>query len=98
MDQQKSTTHGENTSQNNELTKRRKLDGTPFYIIKQINDNNKEQYFLVMGDYRLTEPTETEKETLEKLITEQWLIITNVIAIATEKLIKEEYKVQIQDY
>lgn len=91
-----SKTHNSNSNSNNELTKRAKIKGTPFYIIKQVIDkpalikDGETQYFLVMGDYRLTEPTLTEEETIQKLETEKWLIITNIIAIATQKIIQDK--------
>lgn len=78
-------THGNNSN----LFERKQVDGTPFTIIKQTTDNDKEIYFLVMGDHRLTEPTETEQQTLEKIITEHWKILTNVIAIITEKMLDQ---------
>lgn len=59
-------------------------------------DNDKPLYFLVMGDHRLTEPTPTEEETVEKIITEHWKIITTVVAIIVEKTleIKKPYELE----
>lgn len=82
-------TPGKNTSQNN-LIERKQIEGTPFTMIKQVMDNDKTKYFLVMGDHRLTEPTYNEEETLQKLLTEQWLITTNVIAIITDKMLEQQ--------
>lgn len=76
-----------NSNENKQLAQRKIIEGTPFYVVKQTMDNDKNQYFMIMGDYRLTEPTETEKETLEKLITEHWNIIANIVAITTEKML-----------
>lgn len=77
-----------NNSNSNNLIQRKLIEGSPFYIVKQIMDNDKEKYFMIMGDYRLTEPTETEKEQLEKLITEHWNIIANIVAITCEKMLQ----------
>lgn len=87
---EQTTNHGTSTSQNKQLIQRKIIEGSPFYVVKQIMDNNKEQYFMIMGDYRLTEPTETEKETLDKLITEHWNIIVNIIAIACDKMLQQK--------
>lgn len=74
--------------QNNNLVERKPIEGTPFTIIKQIMDNDKPVYFLVMGDHRLTEPTQTEEQTLDKILTEHWKIITTVVAIIVEKTLE----------
>lgn len=73
-------------SENKQLAQRKKIEGTPFYMIKQTTDNDKDRYFLVMGDYRLTEPTDTEEETVQKLKSEHWNIVCNIIAITTNKI------------
>lgn len=80
--------HNKNSNLNNQLAQRKKIEGTPFYIIKQTTDHDNDKYFLIMGDYRLTEPTETEEETTQKLKTEHWNIVCNIIAITTEKFLK----------
>jgi len=83
---------------NTQLHERRQIEGTPFTLIKQTMDNDKEKYFIVMGDHRLTEPTPSEEEALNKLVTDYWKIIVNVIAVVTDITIKEadKYKQQLQ--
>jgi len=76
---------GKNTSPNN-LIERKQIEGTPFTMIKQVMDNDKDKYFIVMGDHRLTEPTTDEDQQLLKLLTEKWKIIVNLIAIVTDKM------------
>lgn len=88
----------ETHNKDSNLVKRKQIEGTPFHIIKNITDNDKERYFLVMGDYRITEPTETEKETLDKLVTEYWKIVINVIAIATQTALEVHDKKTQQPY
>lgn len=75
-------------TENKQLAQRKQLEGTPFYIIKQTTENEKEKYFITMGDYRLTEPTDNEYDTIDKLKTEHWNIVCNIIAITTEKFLK----------
>lgn len=89
-------TTNETPGNNSNLVERKPIEGTPFTIIKQTMDNDKPLYFLVMGDHRLTEPTRTEEETLEKIITEHWKIITTVVAIIVEKTleIKKPYELE----
>lgn len=96
---------GSNTSQNNtELNARKQIEGTPFTIIRQYIDHDplsvdtRYKYFLVMGNYRLTEPTETENETLEKLVTEHWNIIANIVAITCEKMLQQIQTQKEQPY
>lgn len=71
------------------LTERKKIEGTPFTMIKTPMDDVEgiynDEYFIVMGDHRITEPTNTEKEQLDKLVKDYWLIVLNVIAIVVEK-------------
>lgn len=77
------------------LIERKEIPGTPFTMIKQANEGEQYQYFIVMGDYRLTEPVYKEEEALEKLVTEHWRIIASIIAITTEKML--EVKQQKED-
>lgn len=74
--------HKETSSQKNEqIVEYKQLKGTPFTLVRQNED-----YFLVMGDNRLTEPTKTEEETMEKLESEKWMIIFTVVAIVSDKI------------
>lgn len=68
------------------------LDNTPF-ILRKVDD----KYFLTLGKYRITEPTNTKEETLEKLETEKWGIITQLAMITQEELsqITQEQRAQL---
>lgn len=78
-----STKHGEllntqsnvenNPNKNSTLIEQEKIEGTPFMAIKQNN-----QWFLTLGNYRLTEGTDTLEETEDKLKTEMWELIMKV--------------------
>lgn len=74
----------ETPKENSSLIETEEITGTPFHIV---TDKQQEQpiYFLVMGDYRLTEPTESREKTLERLFEDHWKIIVTVIAIVVEK-------------
>lgn len=70
------------------LVSRRPIEGTPFTMIRQTMDNDKNQYFIIMGDHRLTEPSNTEEFQLQLLTLDKWKIIVNVIAVVVEKTLQ----------
>jgi hypothetical protein len=72
------------TENNKQLIEREKIEGTPFTLIKQ-----NEQYFLVMGDHRLTEPTKNRETTMIKLENEKWLLMTQVVICILESMNKQ---------
>lgn len=76
------------------LTERKQIAGTPFTMIRQ-----EDKWFIVMGDYRMTEPTETEDEQIRKLEDEKWWIITCMVSIII-KIQKqlEETMTMLEDY
>lgn len=74
------------------LIERKKIKGTPFTVIKQ-ND----KWFLAMGDSRLTEPTNTEEETIEKLETNKWLLLTHMIITVIDRMATETAILTKQD-
>lgn len=80
-----------NLKQNSPLIEREEIKGTPFTLIKQ-----DELYFIVMGDHRLTEPTELKNEQYLKLENEKWLILTNVIIIILDKMNKNAEEIRQQ--
>lgn len=75
----------EETHKSTSLVKNEQIKGTPFRIIGTENG-----WFIVMGDHKLTENSETEDEALLKLATEYWMIIMRMIARITEIIIKKE--------
>ena len=75
----------EETPNNNSLIERVRIDGTPFVAIGQEN-----KWFLVLGNYRITEPTETYEETVQKLDTNMWDIIGTLICVLQDKFDEEK--------
>lgn len=69
-----------NHNSNSTLHERTEIVGTPFHLV-----NQNEEYFITMGDYRLTIPTKKQEDTIQKLITEHWRITLTMIAIALDK-------------
>lgn len=53
-----------------------KIKDTPFTLVHQNDD-----WFIIMGNHKITTPTKTKEETLEKLKTEKWFIILTIAAI-----------------
>lgn len=57
------------------------IEGTPFTIVHQNN-----MWFLVMGNNRITEPTHTRLEQINKLDSEKFLLMLHIAVIVGEKL------------
>lgn len=76
---------------NEQLTQREKIPGTPFTLIYQDNIG----WFVVMGDHRLTEPTLSKEEQIEKLETNKWELITTVVISVVERL-KQYEQINLQ--
>lgn len=74
-------------NKNYPLIEREPVTGTPFTLV-----GHEGKYFIVMGDYRLTEPTTTKEETLKKLRTEKYNIILAIATIVYEKMKETEPK------
>lgn len=77
-------THKENYS----LIMREKIEKTPFHII----GDEEKGYFIALGKYRVTEPTKTPEEAIQKLDIEKWNILVDVITIiitATDNAISQ---------
>lgn len=70
----------ETHSEDSNLVEVKKIEGTPFTIVK-----TERGYFLAFGQHRLTEPMETEAIATHQLIEKGWDITTQVIAIIVEK-------------
>lgn len=73
-----------NPKQNSTLAEREQIQGTPFTLIK----TQEQQWFMVMGDYRVTETTKTKEEQIKKLESEKWLLIMHICIVAIEKINK----------
>lgn len=74
-----------NPNKNYPLAEREPILGTPFTLIR---DN--EKWFMVMGDYRVTETTKTKEEQIDKLDTEKWLLIMHICIISVQKIQQEQ--------
>ena len=83
----KNAAEGNTENRNYPLVSQEKLEGTPFTIIHQ-----EDKWFLVMGDHRMTNPTNTREQTLEKLENEKWLILMTMTAIIIEKMNNEKLR------
>ncbi|AXH77139.1 MAG: hypothetical protein [Microviridae sp.] len=67
-------------SETGKLMEREEIIGTPFLIV----GNEEKGYFLALGPYRLTEPTEY-KYDVEKVLTEElWNIVIKVISVCLD--------------
>lgn len=75
-----------NPSKNSPLIERERVENTPFTLI-HYND----QWFLTMGDARITEPTKTKESTLEKLETHKWEILFAMIISSVGKILDKEW-------
>lgn len=82
-----------NHKQNSTLVEMDNITGTPFKWVKQ-----DDKYFIVLGNNRLTEPTTTLSETLEKLQTEMFDVIFHTIIVIAQTLINESTKPEPQRY
>lgn len=82
---------GEEThKQNSNLILHEPIARTPFTITTvQMGELNKQQYFLRMGDYRLSEIGNSKKEILDELEKENWNIILKMIAVVIQREIHE---------
>lgn len=89
---QQSTTQNnveDNPNKESTLIDYEKIEGTPFTLVHM---KEQKQWFLVMGDHRLTEPTNTRNESLEKLETEKWMIQMIMTSIVVHKINEENQK------
>lgn len=92
MNLQNGTEGNHNSDSSEPLVKIEQLPGTPFKMVYQEG-----KYFLAIGNYRLTQPTDTDIEQYDKLESEKWDIILNLIIVVAEK-IKEEEEIKNKRY
>lgn len=81
----------ENLNKNYRLIERIEVENTPFTILK---NNEKNNCFLAMGDYRLTPEMKTEEEIHQWIKDNHWLLITTIASIAAEKVYQMQIKLQ----
>lgn len=72
--------------ENSTLIVRERIPNTPFYIIRNLEN----QWFIVMGDHRITELKETKEEALDELEDNRWFITMSIAAIVLEKMLAEK--------
>jgi len=78
----------ETLNKNSHLTTNEPIEETPFRLV----GNTETGYAITMGKYRLTKWTKTKEEALNKLETESWNIIANMIVVINEQ--KELYEIE----
>lgn len=78
----------QNKQNSSKLIHREPITNTPFWII----GNEQTGYFITIKDFRITEIYKTIQEAKECLVKEQWNIITRLIPIVYEIMIKEIIK------
>lgn len=64
------------------LIEREPIENSPFTLIK----NEKEEYFIVMGNYRITEIHNSKEEAITYLMRNTYNVILTMITIVHEKL------------
>lgn len=72
-------------SGNKPLIEYEDIPRSPFKLVR-----HEEKYFIVMGDHRITDPTETKNEQYLKLDKEKWQIIFTTIAVVVSKTLEEQ--------
>lgn len=63
-----------------ELIDRRQLDNTPFIMVNTVHG-----WFVTLGDYRITEPYQTELEAIEHLEKRMWYVVLQMIGCALDR-------------
>lgn len=71
---------------NSELIKREKIEGTPFTII----EDTEKGWYVVMGNYIITKPSDTKELAMRILEIERWNIILTMIIIVINKQLGNE--------
>lgn len=82
----------QNKENSSELLHQEKIVGTPLTIV----GNEDKGYFIALGRYRLTEPIETIDAAYGLLESQQWNIISNMIATMisiNEEMKKEDFTI-----
>lgn len=66
------------------LIEREHIPGTPFHVIGMKDKG----WFLIMGNYKITEDYATKDEAINQLAESHWNIILNLTSIAVETINK----------
>lgn len=72
------------SSTTDQILEQKPIEGTPFHTVRMDN-----KYFLAIGKYRLTEPTENEEDAIEASQTMTWNRLIAVMAIIAQEEAKE---------
>lgn len=90
-EQNTSLKNAKNNHNKDYLAENIQLEDTPFVLRRR-----EQGWFITIGDTRITEPTETREETVERLDKEQWKIIAamivHVVKLLTETKIETTHK------
>jgi hypothetical protein len=66
--------------ENSQLMEYKQIEGTPFTLIRKENE-----YFVVMGNHRVTEGYDSEVEALNSIVNDKWLTILKMILIVNDR-------------
>lgn len=68
------------------------INGTPF----RINYEKEVGFYITMGDYRLTEPTETWQDQLFKIEDNDWKLHFSVTSAVVEQVLKRKVEIEAE--
>lgn len=72
-------------STTDQILEQKPIEGTPFHTVRMDN-----KYFLAIGKYRLTEPTESEEDVIKESEVVTWNRLIAVMAIIAQEEAKEK--------
>ena len=75
---------GETPNQNSALIEKHIIEGTPFTLWEDFRGDKPKSY-ITMGNYKISEDCDTQKEAREYLDKNFWEVLTQVIVIVGEK-------------
>lgn len=72
-----------------QIMEHHQIENTPFMLVRQNDD-----WFIVMGDSRITDNYPTREQAIERLTIEPWFITLTMMVIVTNKApkIQKEFK------
>lgn len=84
VDKQDSSSKKEKESKKTELVTREEIPNSPFVVVGTEEADGKMKYFGTIGKYRITEPSNNEREIIEELEEMTWNRIVQVMLILIE--------------
>lgn len=79
------TAENSHNSTSSQIVERQQIENTPFWL-----ERAGEKWFLIMGQYRLTEGHNSISEVLLHMENNHWYITMNMIAIVVERYEQEK--------